>query len=43
MPAAVGVRVSQPQADLTAENLLGHVSNGNLQDPALRDELYDRQ
>ncbi len=34
--------VSQQQADLMDEHRLGFVSNGNLRDPNLRDELYDR-
>ena len=34
--------LSQQQADLMEENQLGFISNGNLDDPALRDELYDR-
>ena len=35
--------MSQPQADLIEEHLLGHVSDGNLDDPARRNELYDRE
>jgi len=35
--------VSQAQADLMEKHQLGFVSNGNLHDPARRDELYDRQ
>jgi prepilin-type N-terminal cleavage/methylation domain-containing protein/prepilin-type processing-associated H-X9-DG protein len=35
--------ISQAQADLMDEHQLGYVSNGNLEDPQLRDELYDRQ
>jgi len=33
--------VSQVQIDVMNEKGLGYVSNGNLNDPALRDELYD--
>ena len=35
--------VSGQQADLMDEHRLGYVSNGNLDDPNLRDELYDRE
>lgn len=33
--------LSQDQANLMAQKRLGFVTNGNLQDPVLRDELYD--
>jgi prepilin-type N-terminal cleavage/methylation domain-containing protein/prepilin-type processing-associated H-X9-DG protein len=35
--------VSGEQADLMDQHRLGYVSNGNLTDPVLRDELYDRK
>ncbi|MEZ6043083.1 MAG: DUF1559 domain-containing protein [Planctomycetaceae bacterium] len=35
--------LSQEQADLMKEKRLGFASNGNLHDPNLRDELYDRE
>lgn len=35
--------LSQEQADLMEDNRLGYVSDGNLDDPDLRDELYDRK
>lgn len=35
--------LSQQQADLMEEKRLGVISNGNLNDPALQDELYDRE
>ena len=35
--------IQQPQADLMEQHRLGYVSNGNLNDPARRDELYDRE
>jgi prepilin-type processing-associated H-X9-DG protein len=35
--------MSNDQAKLINEKNLGHVSNGNLDDPDLRDELYDRR
>jgi prepilin-type N-terminal cleavage/methylation domain-containing protein/prepilin-type processing-associated H-X9-DG protein len=35
--------VSATQADLMEEKRLGYVSDGNLDDPLLQDELYDRQ
>lgn len=35
--------MSTAQADLIDENRLGYISNGNLNDPSLRDELYDRE
>ena len=35
--------LSQEQADLMDENNLGYVSDGHLDDPNLRDELYDRR
>ena len=34
--------MSATQADMIREEHLGYVSNGNLNDPLLRDELYDR-
>jgi prepilin-type N-terminal cleavage/methylation domain-containing protein/prepilin-type processing-associated H-X9-DG protein len=35
--------ISPAQADLIEEKHLGYVSEGHLDDPLLRDELYDRQ
>ena len=35
--------VSEEQANLMDGHQLGYVSNGNLDDPSLRDELYDRE
>lgn len=35
--------MSQAQADLIDDKHLGYVSDGHLDDPILRDELYDRQ
>jgi prepilin-type N-terminal cleavage/methylation domain-containing protein/prepilin-type processing-associated H-X9-DG protein len=35
--------LSAAQADLMEKNKLGYVSDGNLDNPALQDELYDRQ
>ena len=35
--------MSQAQADLIDEKHLGYVSDGHLDDPLLRDELYDRE
>ena len=34
--------MSATQAEMIDDKRLGYVSNGNLDDPQLRDELYDR-